>query len=192
MDTKTKLSLGVPSRADVQDAMDKQYIDFLGLKIKIDDVVERRLKENPNIEVIYTWIDINSKKRMGKEILQVLKNEIEVLKHRGADAKDVTNIMLSYEGALNQAISDYVNSKSDYAIQTYITQMNRYLRENKYGAFNGICDLVNNRRIENVQRYSEIVDICKQIELIQLRLRNSEEWARAHKSRDIVNEKKNR
>ena len=55
-------------------------------------------------------------------------------------AKELTNVIASYSKALRQAISDYVNKGNDYVIINITNQMNRYIKENKYGIFNTVID----------------------------------------------------
>lgn len=190
MDAKAKSVLGLYTTADIQDAVVEQHTEFLYLREKLDKRAEEKLMEDPTVEVVYNWVDVDAKNRRNKDNLHVLKNQIEILKRSTSKIKELTNTTISYQAALKQAIADYVNKNSDYVTNGIITQLNRYLKENKFRAFELVLDPVTKKRIEKIDNYNDIVNICDQIEVIKCQIEYSEEWILAHKSRDIVNSRK--
>ena len=63
LNAKTKIGLGINTPADIQDFAVNQYKEVLALKEQIDKRAESKLSENPTIEVIYNWTDVDAKQK---------------------------------------------------------------------------------------------------------------------------------
>ncbi len=180
LEAKVKIKLGVDCKADIQEKTIENYNTFLTLKSKVDSRAKEKVNLNQDLEVEYNWTDIDNKKLENKVNLQILRNQIEVLKRQSTKIKEVTNAILSYNTAFEKAIADYVNGGSDQIINVLLAKIKRFLNENKYNAFNSI---------ETFNNYEELNEISEKVEVLKVKLENSEEWERAHKSREIAKRK---
>ena len=83
-----------------------------------------------------------SGKRMATDDVNVLKENIESLRAKGASAQAITDAEYAYKAALKQTKIDYIDSSGDTAIDPFLSEMNYIKNSNsQYEGFSGMPDI---------------------------------------------------
>lgn len=134
---------GMESGASRFDKQMNAYDNFLKQQSDLDKYVEGEIaKGKGSRSTTFSWKDVNGTTITSTGNVNVLKQNIEALKARGASANDIQNAEYAYKAALKQAKIDYIDSSGDKAIDPFLSEMNYIKNSNsQYDGFSGMPDI---------------------------------------------------
>ena len=176
-------ALGVDTEADIQDAQVEQYEELLTISENIDKQAEKEVLKNSPTKINYTWTDSTGTVRNSVGDLAILKNQVEALRGSGANAAQITNAENAYNGALSKAKEDYIHKTTDAIIVFNRDKADKMIKANKNNAFG---DIKTSTGVNEIHSAADLKAIKQATEVAKLKLENSQEWERAHKSKNIV------
>ena len=120
---------GIPTGADMYDKQMAAYDAFLKEQSGLDGYVEGEIMKGKGAATTnFSWTNVAGQKMRSSGNVNVLRQQVDSLKARGASAVDIQNAEYAYKAALKQAKIDYVNNSKDNTVSEYISNMN-YIKD---------------------------------------------------------------